>query len=51
MLPMTKLRPCAGCGGRFMGRDLYKVMDEHESLAFFEGEKVCKECALNHGVL
>ncbi len=51
MLPTTRLRPCAGCGGRFMGRDLYEVMEEHESLTFFEGDRLCEECAKNHGVL
>jgi hypothetical protein len=51
VLPATKLRPCAGCGGKFMGRDLYEVMDWHESLTFFEGDRVCGECACAHGVL
>ena len=51
VLPTTKLRRCAGCGGRFVGRDLYEVMDLHESLTFFEGDRVCEECARNHGVI
>ena len=51
MLPTTKLRPCAGCGGKFMSGDLYEVMDGHESLTFFEGDRLCEECARNHGVL
>ena len=51
MLATTRLRPCAGCGGRFIGRDLYTVMDWHESLTFFEGDSLCEECASNHGVL
>jgi hypothetical protein len=51
MLPTTRLRPCAACGGRFMGRDLYEVMDWRESLTFFEGDRLCEECARNHGVL
>jgi hypothetical protein len=51
VLPTTRLRPCAGCGGRFIGRDLYTVMDWHESLTFFEGDSLCEECARNHGVL
>ena len=51
MLPTTKLRPCAGCGGKFMSRDLYEVMDGHKSLTFFEGDRLCEECARNHGVL
>ena len=51
VLPTTRLRPCAGCGGRFIGRDLYTVMDGHESLTFFEGDRLCEECARRHGVL
>jgi len=34
-----------------VGRDLYEVMDWHESLTFFEGDRVCEECARNHGVI
>ena len=51
VLPTRRLRPCAECGGRFIGRDLYTIMDWHESLMFFEGDSLCKECAGNHGVL
>jgi hypothetical protein len=51
VLPTTKLRSCAGCSGRFVGRDLYEVMDWHESLMFFEGDRICEQCARNHGVL
>jgi len=49
-LPTTKLRPCARCGGRFIGRDLYEATDWHESLMFFEGDRLCRECARKHGV-
>ena len=41
---------CSGCGDRFRGRDLIEVMDWHESLTFFEGDVLCKECARGHGV-
>ncbi len=51
VMPVIKLRYCAGCGGRFIGRDLYEVQDWHESLTFFEGDFLCRECAGNHGVL
>ena len=51
VLPTTRLRSCAGCGGRFIGRDLYTVMDWHESFTFFEGDRLCEECARRHGVL
>jgi len=51
MLPTTKLRPCAGCGGKVLGRDLYEVMGRHESLTFFEGDALCRACAQAHSVL
>jgi hypothetical protein len=37
-----RLSPCAGCGGKFIGRDLYTVMGWHESLTFFEGDWLCR---------
>ncbi len=49
VLPATKLRSCASCGGRFGGRDLYPAPDDH--LTFFEGDELCRECANRHGVL
>ena len=51
VLPTTRLWPCAGCSGRFIGRDLYSVMDGHKSLTFFEGDRLCEACARRHGVL
>jgi len=45
MLPTTKLRPCTGCGGQFLGRDFYELMDWHGSLTFFEGDAPCCACA------
>jgi hypothetical protein len=49
VLPATKLRPCAACGGRFRGRDLFEVPEDH--LTFFEGQELCRECALGHGLV
>ena len=37
-----RLSPCAGCGGKFIGRDLYTVVGWHESLTFFEGDRLCR---------
>ncbi len=49
LLPVTELRTCADCGGRFGGRALFEVSDDH--LTFFEGDELCRSCARNHGVL
>ena len=49
VLPATKLRPCVGCGGRFRGRDLFEVPEDH--LTFFEGQELCREYALGHGLV
>ena len=51
VLPTTKLRQCAGCGGRFMGRDLFEVTEDHESLTHFPGDPLCRDCAVAHGIL
>ncbi len=45
----AKTRECAGCSGRFRGRDLVDVGDD--SLVFFEGDELCRPCARAHGVL
>ena len=44
-----RLRECAGCSGRFRGRELLEVAGDH--LAFFEGYELCGRCAHEHGVL
>ncbi len=44
-----RLRGCASCGGRFLGRDLFAVMEDH--MTFFEGDELCRSCAVRHGVL
>jgi hypothetical protein len=41
--------PCAGCGRRYRHQDLYDVGED--SLTFFEGDVVCRECACAHGIL
>lgn len=44
--------PCAGCGRRFRYRDLVEVTEDHESLTWFPGDRLClAECAGAHGVL
>ncbi len=40
---------CADCNQRHLRGDLYEVGDDH--LTFFEGDKLCRQCALDHGVL
>ncbi|MDP8952336.1 MAG: SWIM zinc finger family protein [Actinomycetota bacterium] len=44
----AKTGRCDGCGGRFPRRDLFEVGDH---LTFFEGDELCRPCALAHGVL
>jgi hypothetical protein len=41
---------CSGCGERFRHVDLLEVTDPHH-LTFFEGDALCRDCALHHGVL
>ncbi len=47
-VPAT-LHGCDGCGEQ--SRDLIEVVADHQSLTFFVGDEVCRECAANHGVL
>jgi len=47
----AKTRPCAGCGQKFRHRDLFEVMEDHGSLTHFVGDRLCRACALAHGVL
>ncbi len=37
----AKTRECAGCSGRFRGRDLVEVV---ESLTYFAGDELCPSC-------
>jgi len=46
-----KLRPCADCGERFRGRDFIEATEEHESLTWFVGDELCKECARDRDLL
>jgi hypothetical protein len=41
---------CSGCGQRFKHRDLVEVAGD-DNLTFFEGDALCHECAIAHGVL
>ncbi len=40
-LAKAKTGECAGCSGRFRGRDLVEVQ---ESLTYFEGDELCRDC-------
>ncbi len=43
---------CDGCGGRFRHRQLVEVTEDHESLTWFPGDRLCRhECAGAHGIL
>ncbi len=44
-----RLRECASCGGRFSGRDLFAIGEDH--MTFFEGDELCRSCAYRHDVL
>ncbi len=46
-----RLRECDGCGERFPGREMVEVVADHDSVTFFEGDEVCRECAGAHGVV
>ncbi len=37
----SKTHECAGCSGRFRGRDLVEVV---ESLTYFAGDELCPSC-------
>ncbi len=44
-------RACDGCGERFPAREMVEVVADHDSVTFFEGDEVCRECAGAHGVV
>jgi hypothetical protein len=46
-----RLSKCDGCGERFAGREMVEVVADHQSLTFFVGDEVCRECAADHGVV
>ena len=45
----SKSGECAGCGRKVRFRDLHEVGEEH--LTFFEGDALCEQCAIDHGLL
>ena len=47
----AKTAGCAGCGVRVRRGELVEVEESHDSLTFFEGDQVCEECAIGHGVI
>ncbi len=49
IIARAKTGPCAECGRRFRPRDLYPVPED--ALTYFEGDELCYEHALAHGVL
>jgi hypothetical protein len=49
-LRKAKTFRCEGCGARFPNRELFQVM-EPDHLTFFEGDLLCGQCGLDHGVL
>jgi predicted nucleic acid-binding Zn finger protein len=46
----AKSSPCADCGQRFLRRDVWTVTEDHESLTWFPGDMLCRECAGAHGI-
>jgi hypothetical protein len=42
---------CAGCGARFRHRELVEVQEDHESLTWFVGDRLCEACASATGIL
>jgi hypothetical protein len=47
----AKSATCADCNRRFLGRDLYEVTEDHESLTWFVGDLLCRSCAIGHGIV
>ena len=41
--------PCSGCGRRFRYRDLTEVTEDHGSLTWFVGDRLCDGCLSAHG--
>lgn len=42
---------CADCNGRFLREDLHEVHEDHESMLWYPGDRLCRSCALSSGVL
>ena len=47
----AKSATCADCNRRYLGRDLYEVTEDHESLTWFVGDLLCRSCAIGHGII
>lgn len=39
-----KTAPCSSCGRRYRHRDLEEVTEDHESLTWFPGDRLCLGC-------
>lgn len=47
----AKTDVCSGCGSRFPRRELIELHEvNHDSLTYFHGDELCRECADNAGV-
>jgi hypothetical protein len=47
-----RLAGCDGCGRRFPLRDIIELHeDNHDGLTHFDGDRLCRSCAGDHGVL
>jgi hypothetical protein len=42
---------CEVCGERFLNRCLYEVHEDHESLTWHPGQRLCEGCAAATGIL
>jgi hypothetical protein len=42
---------CSDCPKWLPGREMVEVTEEHESLTWFPGDLLCRECARGHGIL
>lgn len=45
----SRTSPCSGCGRRFRHGELSEVTEEHGSLTWFEGDRLCKGCIKIYG--
>lgn len=41
--------PCSGCRSRFSHRKLEEVTEDHGSLTWFVGDRLCPDCLSAHG--
>jgi len=48
----AKTAECSGCGERFPHRELVELTeDSHDGLTYFDGDRLCGECADGAGVV